>query len=207
MQRIDSEEARLIDLIRHGMPVGGRRYRGHRDDPLAAEGWQQMWSAVGAHCPWTRVVTSPLARCRAFAEALADREGLACTVEPGFKEISFGEWEGREVHEILAETPEQITRYWADPVANTPPGGESLEAFRARVVAAWETLTADDHAHTLVVGHGGLIRMLVGHVLGLPLASVLRVEVPNAGLSRVRVQRDINGAPAPSLVFHARERL
>ena len=34
----------VIDLIRHGEPVGGRRYRGHIDDPLSERGWQQMWS-------------------------------------------------------------------------------------------------------------------------------------------------------------------
>lgn len=34
----------LIDLIRHGEPAGGRRYRGHGlDDPLTEKGWSQMW--------------------------------------------------------------------------------------------------------------------------------------------------------------------
>ncbi|MHB1590203.1 MAG: histidine phosphatase family protein [Sulfuricella sp.] len=36
-----------IDLIRHGEPVGGRRYRGRTDDPLSEKGWNQMWTAVG----------------------------------------------------------------------------------------------------------------------------------------------------------------
>ena len=36
-----------IDLIRHGEPVGGRKYRGQTDDPLSEKGWEQMWKAVG----------------------------------------------------------------------------------------------------------------------------------------------------------------
>ncbi|MGD8430278.1 MAG: alpha-ribazole phosphatase family protein [Ectothiorhodospiraceae bacterium] len=210
MQRIEREDEpeTLIDLIRHGMPVGGRRYRGHRDDPLSEEGWEQMWSAVGGNAPWHAVVTSPLARCEAFARSLGERHGLPVEVDPGFKEISFGDWEGRRIAEILAAAPEQVSAYWRDPVAHPPPGGEPLESFRERVAAALEAV-AERHQgeHTLVVCHGGVIRTLLSHVLRMPLAAVLRIEVPNAGLTRLRMQRDVNGAPAPSLVFHARQSL
>ena len=44
----------VIDLIRHGEPEGGKRYRGQIDHPLSATGWQQMWDAVGAQaCGYT----------------------------------------------------------------------------------------------------------------------------------------------------------
>jgi len=38
-----------LDLMRHGEPVGGRRYRGQMDDPLSEKGWAQMRNAVGNH--------------------------------------------------------------------------------------------------------------------------------------------------------------
>ncbi len=205
MQRIDTGGALFVDFIRHGVPVGGRRYRGHRDDPLSEQGWQQMWAAVGDDPkPWSLIVTSPLRRCCEFADELGARANVPVVTEPGFKEISFGAWEGRTVDEILGESPEEISAYWHDPVANTPPDGEMLAEFRDRVVAAWERLLQRQARHVLVVGHGGLIRTLVGHVLGMPLPAVLRLEVPNAGITRIRVQADVNGRPAPSLVFHAR---
>jgi len=198
----------FMDLIRHGMPVGGRRYRGHIDDPLSDQGWQQMRDAVGDACPWDVIVTSPLRRCADFAHALGEGCGCPVEVEPGITEISFGDWEGRHVQEILDEDPGQVERYWQDPVANTPPGGESLSNFRDRCVNSWQAI-GERHqgSHVLVVAHGGLIRTLMTHVLEMPLHAVLRLEVPNAGLTRVRLQDDINGNPAPSLVFHARERL
>ena len=81
----------LIDPIRHGLPVGGARYRGHAiDDPLSESGWQQMWDAVGDAAPWNRIVSSPLKRCRDFAEALGTRHGLPLELDDGLREVGFG---------------------------------------------------------------------------------------------------------------------
>jgi alpha-ribazole phosphatase len=52
-----------LDFMRHGEPVGGRKYRGQLDDPLSEKGWEQMRAAVGEAWPWTRIVSSPLLRC------------------------------------------------------------------------------------------------------------------------------------------------
>ena len=84
-----------IDLIRHGEPVGGSKYRGQTDDPLSEKGWAQMRAALVGHQPWEVVVTSPLVRCRAFAEELAARLALPLEVDARLMEIGFGEWEGR----------------------------------------------------------------------------------------------------------------
>jgi alpha-ribazole phosphatase len=204
MHALESQPVTFVDLLRHGTPVGGSRYRGHLDDPLSAEGWQQMWAAVGDHCLWQRVVSSPLRRCAAFAEELAARHALPLAIVDGFKEISFGRWEGRRVADIFETEAEAVSSYWQDPVANTPPEGEPLTAFCARVAAAWDALVAAQPGeHLLVVAHGGVIRAILVHVLGMPLQNVLRLEVPMAAMTRIRVQPDINGRPTPSLVFHA----
>ncbi len=192
-----------VDLLRHGEPVGGRRYRGQLDDPLSEKGWAQMRAAVGDHCPWQRIVTSPLRRCRAFAEALAARHGLALEIEPRFRELGFGEWEGRTAEEIAARDPEILLRFWRDPSNHTPPGAEPLAAFRDRVLAAWEDWqTRAAGEHLLVVTHAGVIRLLLCHALDMPYDRLFRIEVPNAGLTRLRVER--NGTVIlPRLVFHA----
>ena len=75
----------LIDLIRHGEPAGGRRYRGHGlDDPLTEKGWSQMWNAVGEFSAWQQIITSPMQRCQAFAHALGERHAIPVTVESRF---------------------------------------------------------------------------------------------------------------------------
>ena len=79
-----------LDFLRHGEPVGGRKYRGQTDDPLSDKGWQQMRAATAGEQAWTAVVTSPLSRCRDFAEALARERALALGVDERLKEVGFG---------------------------------------------------------------------------------------------------------------------
>ena len=94
-----------IELLRHGEPLGGRRYRGKLDDALSEKGWQQMWDAVGRRGDWEQIVTSPLQRCRAFALALGERHGLPVAVDARFAEVGFGSWEGRTRQELEAQAP------------------------------------------------------------------------------------------------------
>lgn len=196
-------DSTTIDMIRHGEPVGGRRYRGQIDDPLSDKGWRQMREAVGDHCPWDALVSSPLSRCRAFAEELAGRHGRPLALEPRLMEIGFGAWEGRTADELMADDPEILGRFWRDPLNNTPPGAETLPAFRDRVVAAFDTLV-DNYAgrHVLVVAHAGVMRMVIRHVLDMPLDRLFRIDVPNAAITRVRVDR-WGDERLPRLQFHA----
>jgi alpha-ribazole phosphatase/probable phosphoglycerate mutase len=193
----------LIDLIRHGEPEGGKRYRGQTDDPLSATGWRQMWDALDGQAPWRRIVSSPLSRCKAFAEQLAARHGLPIASDARLMEIGFGAWEGRTAAQLHAEDPDQIRRFYHDPVNARPPGAEPLETFRARVVAAFEEI-AQRHAgeHLLLVTHAGVMRVVVAHVLNAPLEAIYRIDVDYAALTRVRLDAE----RPPTLVAHARRR-
>ncbi len=192
----------IVDLIRHGEPVGGKMYRGQIDDPLSEKGWRQMRGAVGERCPWDAIVSSPLVRCGAFAAEVAERHAIALAYDERLKEIGFGEWEGRTAQELMEEDPDVLMRFWSDPLNNTPPGAETLTEFQNRIVAAWDSLL-EEYAgrHILVVGHAGQIRMVIRHVLDMPLDRMFRIQVANAGITRIRV--DGQGEDAlPRLMFH-----
>lgn len=180
----------LIDMLRHGEPVGGRRYRGQTDDPLSDKGWRQMREATAGARPWTAIVSSPLLRCRAFAEELAGQAGLPLTLDDRLKEVGFGAWEGRTPDELKATDPDLLFNFKRDPLAFRPAGAEDLDAFHGRVAAAWEDILAT-HAggHVLVVAHAGVIRMAMCRVLGMPPAHGYRVQVGSAGLARFRIEQ------------------
>ena len=187
-----------LDLMRHGEPVGGRKYRGQIDDPLSEMGWAQMQAAVGDAAPWGRIVSSPLVRCRAFAETLADRHRLPLTLDERLMEVGFGVWEGKSAAEIEQDAPGTLARFKADPVNARPAEAEPLTDFHARVAAGLEDLLAQ-HAgqHVLLVGHAGVIRMAFAWALHIPLEHAYRIEVATASLTRLR----FDGGHA-NLIFH-----
>ena len=191
-----------LDLMRHGEPVGGRKYRGQLDDPLSEKGWKQMRQAVGENCPWQVIVTSPLSRCADFASELAKRHRLPLEVDARLVELGFGTWEGCTAEELTTRDPEILTRFRNDPLANTPPGAEPLTVFRARILDAWNFLH-ERHSgkRVLAVAHAGVIRMMLAHVLEIPLQHLFRIQVPNAGISRIRIEK-IGENLFPQLLFH-----
>ncbi|SCZ57368.1 histidine phosphatase family protein [Thiohalomonas denitrificans] len=191
-----------IDMIRHGEPVGGRKYRGQIDDPLSEKGWRQMREAVGRHCPWDAIVSSPLLRCGAFAAELAKQNVIALAYDARLKEIGFGEWEGKTAEALMEEDPDILMRFWNDPLNNTPPGAETLIEFQSRITAAWRSILEENAGrHTLIVGHAGQMRMVIRHVLEMPLDRMFRIQVPNAGITRIRVD-GLGDEALPRLMFH-----
>jgi alpha-ribazole phosphatase/probable phosphoglycerate mutase len=181
----------VIDLLRHGEPVGGPRYRGQVDDPLTERGWRQMWQAVDAAAGWQYIVTSPLRRCREFAVQLGERLDVPVHAEPRFREVGFGDWEGLTRAELERIDPGQVRRFYQDPVRNRPPGAEPLDAFMTRVADGFvEMLDRHSGAAVLVVAHAGVIRAILAHVLDIPPASMYRIHVANAGISRLHTNRD-----------------
>ncbi|MCG6934902.1 MAG: histidine phosphatase family protein [Proteobacteria bacterium] len=191
-----------VDLLRHGEPVGGRKYRGQVDDPLSEKGWTQMWAAVGEHHPWDMIVSSTLCRCSDFAHELGQRRAIPVDTDARLVEIGFGEWEGHSAAELTADDPDRLLRFWADPLHHTPPGAETLSEFEARVIGAWnDLLQIYTGQHLLVVGHAGMMRMIIRHVLDMPLERLFRLKVGNAAISRIRIIGE-GEQVLPQLLFH-----
>lgn len=191
-----------VDMIRHGEPVGGRKYRGQTDDPLSEKGWQQMRNAVADHRPWDAIVTSPLLRCREFARELSQRHSIPLHEEPRLKEIGFGCWEGKTAEQLMQSQHDILVAFWSDPVNNRPQGAEPLLDFQRRIVSAWQDLLAT-HAgkHILIVCHAGTIRMSLQHILDMPPGHVFRINVANAGITRIKIEHH-EQETFPRLVFH-----
>lgn len=170
-----------IDVIRHGEPVGGRRYRGYGiDDPLTENGWAQMRAAVAESHPWQHIVSSPLLRCLEFSKELAADLQITYSIEDRVKEIGFGDWEGKMPEEILAEDSEALNHFYTDPVNNRPNGAEPLDAFSERVWHAYLDIV-DSHKdkHVLIVAHAGVARAITANILKMSLDDVysrLRIE-------------------------------
>lgn len=192
-------EPLLVTLMRHGT-VEGRPYvfRGAADPPLSALGWTQMERAYAraALPPPDAIASSPLARCRAFAERAAAEAQLPLAIAPDLAEMRFGAWEELTGDEARALDAARYEAFRADPRATAPPGGERYDEFAARVEAGLRTLADGRTGHLLVVTHAGVIHATLAHALGLAATSIHRIALPPAATCRLSL---LDGA-APVLL-------
>lgn len=180
-----------IDLLRHGETEQGGGFRGRIDDALTCMGWAQMEQAVLGRAGWTRLLSSPLRRCAAFAEHLAAIRGLPLETAADFRELDFGAWEGLSASQLMDGQSTELGLFWSDPYAYTPPGGEPLADFEARVLGALRHLAEGYRGeHLLLISHGGVIRLLLARARGLAPRQLLQVEAPHGGMAGLRVGLD-----------------
>jgi len=191
-----------IDIIRHGEPVGGRMYRGHRDDPLNEKGWQQMRQAVGEYSNWQAIVSSTLLRCSEFAEQLANNIQVPLQLDERFKEIDWGDWEGKTSNAICGDQPDKLLRFRSDPVRLRPKGAEDVRDFKQRIYDAWLDVIKQHHGkHFLLVAHAGVIRAIISIVLDTPVQNMFNIKVNNACITRIHVLH-LEDQDKYELVFH-----
>lgn len=181
-----------IDLLRHGETIKHACYCGSTDTPLTTNGQTQMWSISEKTLPgWDHMITSPLIRCAYFAEKFSRRHKIPFTVDERIKEIHFGDWENRSAAELIRIDADIVTRFWDNPVLNTPPNGEHLLDFESRVLNAWHDITSQRAGKKiLMITHGGVIRMILCHVLQQPIERMLEFNIEHATIQRIQIKHE-----------------
>jgi alpha-ribazole phosphatase len=170
---------RKIALVRHPAVAGGAsRCYGRLDLPLAdAAGVTPVLTAL-ASIRGASIHTSPLARCRLVAEALAAGWGQSPPFVDGrLLEMDFGAWEGVAWDDVPAV---DLDRWAADLVGFAAPGGESGAALVARVTAFWRMVTELPGAQ-VVITHGGPLKVLLALAEGAAV-DLARPTLPTGGI-------------------------
>lgn len=151
-----------IVLLRHGETVGQSsiRFYGATDIALSGLGADQAAAAARAigSPPFDLVIASPLHR--AWRSALIVAPGQRVLLEPGFREIDFGRFEGLTREEIAARDPEQSAIWEEQGLAYDFPQGERREDFRARVLAGMHRALAHPVSSLLIAAHKGIVRTI-----------------------------------------------
>ena len=200
----DHGAATTLLLLRHGQTALSvdRRFSGRGNPPLTELGHRQAAEAADrlARVRVDAVVSSPLARTRQTAVAVAGRLGLPVTVDDGWVELDFGSWEGLSYAEVRARDPEGLAG-WFDLVDGgpadgpAPHGGETFAQVAARVATAREALVAAYPGRTVVVvSHVTPIKLVGRQVLGAGLHALATMWLDLASLSEVRVFADGTGS-------------
>ena len=142
-------------LIRHGATRANREhlYCGSTDLPLSPEGAEAL-KLLHYPAPRARYLTSGMRRANETMEILFP--GKVYEQDARFREVDFGIFEMKSYVQ-LSDNPAYIAWITGDNEKNIPPQGESGEAFRARILAALDTLQED----TVLVTHGGVIAVIL----------------------------------------------
>ena len=180
---------RLLTLVRHGRTRAnaGGLLQGHVDNELDDVGHDQaavLGAALDAIAPVRRVVASPLLRARQTAAAIGRHVGRDVEVDPRWIELDYGDFDGRPMASIPAET----WATWRSDPDFRPPGGESMTELAVRVRDALVDLARDDDAgHVVVVSHVSPIKAAVAWALGVDIGVSWRTALDRASMSTIRL--------------------
>ena len=151
--------------------------------PAAPEQAERLAAIIAAYRP-AITFCSPLQRARLTAEIVSSTTPLGeILTDPDLREVDFGRWEGLTFGEIAEGDSELVKRWsvWSPDFAF--PDGEVTGDFLKRVQAAGDRLAARDEETVLVIAHGGVVRALICHLLGLPARNYLLFDIKPARLT------------------------
>ncbi len=195
---------RLIYLTRHGkieMENNERRYIGQIDIPLSDEGRQQasLLAEQFRRKELSHIFCSDLTRSIATAKIISKKLNVKCESRHVLREISMGDWEGKTFREIAQYYPEEYAKRGNNIASYRIPGAESFEECMQRIITAFSNIVNSTEGNVLIVGHAGTNRLLLCHILGMPIENLFRISqdygcinilICDAGQCRVKL---VNG--------------
>ncbi|HUN25837.1 MAG TPA: histidine phosphatase family protein [Steroidobacteraceae bacterium] len=180
-----------ILLVRHGHVEGIRpeRFRGRHNVPLTERGILQARATgeyIAAHWQPSHIYTSPLQRCVQTGVEIATRCAASAEVLEELNDLDYGEWQWCTHEEVQARWPQEFDRWFKAPQWMRFPQGESLQDMHARLADALR-LILQRHANKTVVlvAHDSSLRVLLLHLLDMPLAAYWRFAQDPCGVSEI----------------------
>lgn len=184
-----------IYLIRHGITLWNNefRYQGHTDIELSPEGKAQA-QALRQRLQQeniTAIYSSNLKRALETAEIINEPHQLEIKINPLFKEINFGVWEGLTYKDLQIKYPEQLKIWTETPHLLKLEKGETFSELRDRaLIGIQEVLSFYKEGNILIVSHGGTIASLICGLLKEPLIKMWEYKQKNAALNILRIHDD-----------------
>jgi broad specificity phosphatase PhoE len=154
--------------VRHGETLFNLegRIQGQSDSRLSPLGRRQCEAVAASLAPAgiEAIVASPLERARESAQVVADRLGLAVTLDPRLMEINAGVFQGLTWAEIEERYPQEAVQWRGQDPDFRIPRGESRRDVMTRARAAFEAIREQG----FVLAHGGSLSAALKSLLSIP---------------------------------------
>ena len=159
--------------------------------------------SAGGNPGLSAVYCSNLSRSARSAEIIANPHSLIPVEIKDLRERSFGIWEGMTFIEIKEKYPKEFGSWADNPLKYSPVGGESTTEVGERVLQALDEIL-DKHKgeNIALVAHGGVNRIILCHIMGIPLENIFRIEQDHASVNIIEfwdkypVVKLLNGLPS-----------
>jgi alpha-ribazole phosphatase len=132
----------------------------------------------------------------------ADRD-LEITPQTELREILLGKWDGMTFQRVREHWPDAFRQRGMDLARFRPPDGESFLDLQQRVVPVIQAATDRADRHILIVAHAGVNRVILCHLLGMPVENLFRIDQGVGAMNLVDRQAgryriwSLNLLPAP----------
>ena len=184
----------VLILIRHGETLWNTelRMQGSLDSDLTPKGELQI-KALGEwmkEVPFDYLYCSDSGRARKTAEAISKYTGHKLNFDKRLREKNLGIFEGLTSEEAREQYPETFQLFKNAGANYVIDQGESTQQLLERSLEAIEEIRIrHPQKVTVLVTHGGVVRVLMKHVLGVPLDAPTQFMISNTGIFRL-VWRD-----------------
>jgi broad specificity phosphatase PhoE len=182
----------VLYLVRHGTTTLNvqNRYRGRRDVPLDAQGYQDAVDAARllSSAGLAAVYSGPLRRTLATAQIIADEARVEdVRILHGLNNVDYGAWEGMTSEEAAMFDPVAFDLYKSAPDRAVCPHGERLRDAEKRMIEALRLIGSRHGGETVVaVTHAVMIRLAVVSLTG-GTGETWRIPVGRGSLSSFEV--------------------
>jgi broad specificity phosphatase PhoE len=139
------------------------------------------------------IYASPMKRVQQTLAPVLKNGASAPTILPGLREVDFGDWTGYNWEEVRKKFG--VHPYdWLDEIeSGAVPNGENGVQFRARVESClFEVIRRHPGGTAAIFCHGGVIRMMLGILLDLPLPKTNSFEIEYASFTQVALRPHLN---------------
>lgn len=166
--------SRRIVVLRHGQTEHNAKgiWQGQLDAPLSEKGHVQALAAAAAlvHFRPSRVVASDLSRAADTGGDVARACGIPIALDPRWREIHVGRWQGMTNEEVRERFPEERAQHDRGEDFKRGVDGESITDVARRVREAIDELVAAmTPGETVVIAtHGVSGRAVVAELIGIP---------------------------------------
>ncbi len=193
----------MIYLLRHGALEMGPSplFVGQVDLELSETGIKQIgyWRDRFKGIEFQRIICNDLKRSRQTAEIIAEGQRDSLEIVKDLREINLGDWDGRPMADVMRDSQVSWRNDDKKVVNYRSPNGESFQDLKSRVIPVFDQILEQWSGRILIAGHAGVNRIILTHLLGMPLENMFMLGQDYGCLNLIDQERHRTRAKAMNI--------